>query len=477
MSKRILIVCWAAVILFGVIEFKRIHDTDIFWQVRLGKMMLEQGHIPLSDRFTYTHHGEPAPPIGWLAQVAFALLYDMGGWQLARAAHNVAIVGALVLAGMTCRRDETSPLSVVLAMTGGFLVMLSNADLRPQGLGLFCFAAILYLAHSRLSITVKFVLAGPILVVWQNMHPSLVVGIVVLAALAVADFLDRKGGCGSPWTLVGLAVLAILAQFATPLGGRIIDVSRVNVLISRDLLQLAEWMPPWDPSVRDAVELYWVALAGCSVAIVWFWHRIAARDRALFIALTVLSLYASRFIVFWVVALVPLWAHLIELLIPPGMFAWARGKQIGPLARAGRSSRFSWVPQWSWCCILRGSDRSSIPRYRSPVCRRFASGYRQRHASTTTTSGRGHCSLTATADGRSRWTAACTSFATPRNGARSRMHGAGRVSLEELERNQHPDAFFLHKGPERALIESLTSCKRWQVCYSDPTCVAFVRAR
>ena len=41
--------------------------------------------------------------------------------------------------------------------------------------------------------------------------------------------------------------------------------------------------------------------------------------------MTFLSLYASRFIILWAVALVPLWAELVERLVPRDMFVWARG--------------------------------------------------------------------------------------------------------------------------------------------------------
>ena len=84
----------------------------------------------------------------------------------------------------------TSPFSVAVAMTIGFVVMLSNADLRPQSLGLASFAALLAVARSDLSFKIKLIIAVPLVVAWQNMHPSVVVGAVALAGLTSADFLD-----------------------------------------------------------------------------------------------------------------------------------------------------------------------------------------------------------------------------------------------------------------------------------------------
>ena len=146
MSQRTLITSCLAVGMIGRLEYKPIHDTDIFWQVRLGQIMLEEGRIPTEDRFTYTHAGEPAPPIGWLAQGLFASLYNLGGWRLTRLAHHFALIGALFTAAATCRRPVTTPLGAAIAMTIGFLVMLSNVDLRPQSLALACFAVFLAVA-------------------------------------------------------------------------------------------------------------------------------------------------------------------------------------------------------------------------------------------------------------------------------------------------------------------------------------------
>ena len=133
MTQRMLAV--RSVVLVGVLEFKLIQDTDIFWQVRLGQLMLEEGRIPRFDRFTFTHFGEPVPAIYCLSQLLYALLYDVGGWQLTRLVHHLSLVGALLVAAASCRREVTRPFSVAVAMTIGFIVMLSNADLRPRFFG------------------------------------------------------------------------------------------------------------------------------------------------------------------------------------------------------------------------------------------------------------------------------------------------------------------------------------------------------
>ncbi len=477
MSFRTLTASWLAVVFIACLGFKLVHDTDIFWQVKLGQIMLEEGRIPLGDRLTYTHAGEPAPPIGWLAQVWFALLYKLGGWHLARAVHHLALVGSLLVAAATCRPDRTSPFGTLVAMTIGFAVMLSNADLRPQSFGLLGFAILLALARGRSPFWFKLVVASTILVIWQNMHPSVVVGTFALAALAAADFVDRNQDHARPWDQVILALLAMASQFATPLGGRILDVSRDNLRISRDVLHNPEWVPPWDPSVApDAVRIYWIALFCSLVAIVWFWRHVSNRDRALFVVMTLLSLYASRFIILWAVALVPLWAELVQRLVPRGMFVWARG----PEDQAVRGVR-------SWMLLatvlfavidLHPTRLGSI--FRPEVSNNGVQALRALLPATARIYNDYGWAGPLVLDGSPEWRVAVDGrlyfFREPAEWQVIDDARAGRISLDELEQRHHPDAFFLSPGRDQPLIENLLKSPRWRICYSGPTSVAFVRA-
>jgi hypothetical protein len=469
---------WLAVVFIVCLGFKLVYDTDIFWQVKLGQIMLEEGQIQLGDRFTYTHAGEPAPPIGWLAQVSLALLYNLGGWRLALTVHHLALVGSLLVAAETCRRNYTSPFSILIAMTVGFVVMLSNADLRPQSFAFLGFAILLALARGQSPFWFKLLIASPILVIWQNMHPSVVMGAVALGGLAVADFVDSRHDHGNPWQQVVLALLAFVAQFATPLGVRILDVSRDNLRISRVFIHNPEWVPPWDPAVEpDTVRPYWVALFCLLIAIVWFWRHVSFRDRALVVVMTLFSLYASRFIILWALALVPLWAELVERMVPSGMFVWARGRE----DRAVHPVR-SWMVlaaallivinlQWARCRSI----------FRPEIAENGVRALRAELSATARIYNDYRWAGPLIFEGSPEWRVAVDGrlyfFREPAQWQAIEDARAGRISLDEIERRHQPDAFFLYPGQDRPLIESLLRCPRWRVCYSGPTAVAFVRAR
>jgi hypothetical protein len=477
MSLRMQTALWVAVVFIGCLGFKLVHDTDIFWQVKLGQIMLEEGRIELGDRLTYTHAGEPAPPVGWLAQVWLALLHNLGGWHLARAAHHLALVGSLVVAAATCRRHRTSPFSITIAMTIGFAVMLSNADLRPQSYGLLGFAILLALARGGAALRFKLLAALPILVIWQNMHPSVVMGALALGGLAAADFLDPNHDHARPWEKVILALLAMASQFATPLGARILDVSRDNLRISRDILHNPEWVPPWDPAVAsDAVQIYWIALFCSLLAIVWFWRHVSYRERALFLVMTLLSLYASRFIILWAVALVPLWAELIERIVPRGMFIWARG----PEDRAVSAVRSSMVVAAALVIVIDLHPTRFGPIFRPEITDNGVQALRALLPTSARIYNDYGWAGPLILDGRPEWRVAVDGrlyfFREPAEWQAIEDARAGSISLDELEKRHHPDAFFLYPGHDQPLIDRLLACPRWRVCYNGPTCVAFVRA-
>lgn len=87
-----------------LVLLKPITDVDIFWQVKLGQLMIATGGLVEHDVFTYTHAGEPLPTIGWLAQVIYAWLYDLGGWRAVQLLHATLFAAAFGVAGLTASR-------------------------------------------------------------------------------------------------------------------------------------------------------------------------------------------------------------------------------------------------------------------------------------------------------------------------------------------------------------------------------------
>ena len=153
MSQRTLTALGLAIVMIGVLEFKQVHDTDIFWQVRLGQIMLNEGRDPARGS-VHLHPRRRAGAPDRLAGPALVRV-ALQPWRLAPGASSSSRrPGRLVVDGrsdMPARCDVTAS-AWPSRSRSRFLVMLSNADLRPQSLGLLGFAALLAMARSRMSL-------------------------------------------------------------------------------------------------------------------------------------------------------------------------------------------------------------------------------------------------------------------------------------------------------------------------------------
>ncbi len=473
---------WMAAVV--LLQFEPLNDVDIYWQVRLGQLMLDQGHLVTADPFTFTHSGAAVPCVGWLAQIIFAGLYNLGSWRAVQIAHVVLFAGAFWVSGRSAvdgasrARCGIGLFSLLFALFLGFTAGVSNSMVRPQSFGIFCFAVLLYVTRSDWRFRSKVLLLVPLLLVWQNTHPSVLIGGGAVAALAGAQWLSRFRGSRSaaPWGLSGIVVLIALAQFATPMGWHILETSATNVRVARDLLGVSEWLPPWDASVRGAMVGF-ALTAAITIGLLIrlrFRARFRARfrvrleDVALCAALGLLSLSAARFVLFWAVAMVPVWSRWIEQSKPDGVLAWRGDRPVGRI-RSALLAGFGVPLALVLPTLLQGgvADEfalgAGMTRLREVVPQGRIYNYREWGGPLILA---GHPDWQVAIDGRlylfgeEDWHA---------------YHEAalGRISPADLARRYDVDAFFLHPSYQHRLIAQLRAAGKWREVHADDYCVIF----
>ena len=126
-------------------------------------------------------------------------------------------------------------------------------------------------------------------VLWQNTHPSLAVGTMVVGALALAGVVGQTLGHGQEQTgfLLKATVIMGLAQLATPAGWGIFETSGINLRVARDWLQVSEWMPPWHESVASAMVGFYLGSGFTLLLLIGMKFRIMPSEWALLSVLTV----------------------------------------------------------------------------------------------------------------------------------------------------------------------------------------------
>ena len=225
-------------------------DNDLWGHVLFGRDMLSQCTLPQSDTYSYTAAGAPWVNHEWLAQVAFALAYTVGGG-------SGLLVLKVALAAVTCafgfallRRRTTvvwvwGPAGVLL-----MAVLARGFAIRPQIFTYAATACTLWLLDGRPRGRRLWILPV-LLAVWVNVHGGFIVGLALLGGVAAWATVMRQQGTRRLWVALTAAVLCTALN---PYG------LELPVYVWRELSRahpITEWQPV---AVGDPSQWAFVAL-------------------------------------------------------------------------------------------------------------------------------------------------------------------------------------------------------------------------
>jgi hypothetical protein len=297
--------------LLAILLARPVWDVDIFWQLKLGELILAHGGPLAREPFAATHLGQPMPAFAWLGQAVMAAVRRLGGWDALRVFDALCWLGGFLAIAAACRRRSGSAAGVLLALAIAFVAALPAASLRPQSFAALCFGALLAVLRLDLRRWQASVLIVPLLLIWQNLHPSVGVAIVALGAHAGLGWWQRfRRGAPAPWELSLLTLIAGAAMFATPDGADLFAWSARNAARSA-AMGVSEWLPLWDAINRfEAVPVLLVAVVVCWTLLRGV-RRTEPGELATAIALFAMTVVAYRFVLFWALALIPVVARAV----------------------------------------------------------------------------------------------------------------------------------------------------------------------
>lgn len=195
-----------------------LNDSDTYWHIRAGEWMLAHHQLLRTDVFSYTASGAPWHTQEWLAEVAMAQAWGVGGWQ---AIHLLFALCAALTAGVTgwFVRARVSFVPALLTVVLGLACVTGSLLARPHMLALPFLAlwtAGLVAAREKDQAPRPWLIL--LMPLWANLHGSFAFGLALagaLAAEAVIEAADRKRAA-LRW---GLFVAAATASCAlTPFG-------------------------------------------------------------------------------------------------------------------------------------------------------------------------------------------------------------------------------------------------------------------
>jgi len=176
-------------------------DADTGWHIRTGEWILDNGHVPRTDLFSFSKPGQPWFAWEWLTDVCYGVLHRASGMKglLLLSAVVIAGYGTLLFRHMIWQ--GAMPFAALLMTLFGFGASTIHYLARPHVFTLLGLTVSLWIIdvdrrrHSRLI----WVLV-PITAVWVNLHGGFLSLIACLGILSAGSFLEawmgRSDGSG-----------------------------------------------------------------------------------------------------------------------------------------------------------------------------------------------------------------------------------------------------------------------------------------
>jgi tetratricopeptide (TPR) repeat protein len=186
----LLLVLVAIAFLLGCYEMG---DSDVWWHLRGGEWILENGTPPQLDPFTFGSADRVWVDIHWAYEVVLALAYRAGGAG-ALVLLAAAVGAAALLVCLAARRREWPVAVAILAWAPALVLLAFRLDPRPEIFSLLflgCYLAILWRVEDRPDLVW---LLAVVQVLWVNVQGLFILGPILLALFVASHAADQFVG-------------------------------------------------------------------------------------------------------------------------------------------------------------------------------------------------------------------------------------------------------------------------------------------
>lgn len=232
----------------------------MWWHLRAGKEMVEQGKILTTDIFSYTHYGEKWTNAFWLSDVVLYLTYRLGGYLgITLLTSLIAVVLMAVIYKQTLQNPFPLPLLIILLATFAVTPIWTP---RPQIFSLLLLAILDYGLSGQYGFILRRPwLMVPIFVLWANMHGGFIWGFLLMIALIVGNGIDtllKRENDISFKRLSHLGVWALIAAFAISINPNGLSLWKLPFYtVGVSIESITEWGSP-DFHRLDLQPILWL---------------------------------------------------------------------------------------------------------------------------------------------------------------------------------------------------------------------------
>jgi hypothetical protein len=314
-------------------------DPDLWWHLRTGQWIVETGHIPHTDPFSFTRAGYAWVSHEWLSEVVF---YEL--WKHAGAAALIVFSAVVTAAGFMllyrrCLLGGVDKHWAAAATAFGAWASAPSWGVRPQMFTFVLASLLLWLiergteeARPRLLFWIP-----PLFLLWLNLHAGFALGPALLLAYGVGLLLETAAG-STPWQqarpILARVLLLLLACLAlvplNPTGAQLYRYPFDTLRSSGMRSFIVEW---FSPNFHDGLYRPFL-LAWLLVLIALAWSRSRPRGRVIvpLVLTSLAALDAVRHIPIFVLVAIPI----IAAALPTARTKFSKGAERG----ASTSARF-----------------------------------------------------------------------------------------------------------------------------------------
>ena len=243
----------------------RIIGPDTYLNLYAGRWIVDHGAIPHTDTLTVAGQGRPWFAQQWLAHIVFYETWRFGGYAAIAILSAAAIALSFAILAWLMLRRGTSPARTLTWVVIAFFVCQVNTEIRAQSFAYPLFAGVLFLLleDEREGWRNRMWALPPLLILWSNVHGSILLGAPLVAGYCLWRFLKTHD-----LRYAALVAATPVTVGITPYGFSVVDYYRAvvsNPVIGRFI---QEWAPAtFSPSNLQFFILCLLVLATGALAI------------------------------------------------------------------------------------------------------------------------------------------------------------------------------------------------------------------
>lgn len=181
--------------LVALFAYAPIFAVDFFWQLELGKLIVERGQIPKLDTFSSVHPDAPYVQFQWLWEVLAYAAYVAGGLAGVRIFQVFVLVSSFALLWRASRLLLRSEATVFCFCALALVLFEDRFQARPSATALGFTAALLplWLDPAHRDRPRAWLWVGAVSCLWSNVHSGeSLLAVLSFGALATGGLIERR---------------------------------------------------------------------------------------------------------------------------------------------------------------------------------------------------------------------------------------------------------------------------------------------